>query len=219
MEVEITARQVKIPKALRTQAEDGLERIARILGRNAHASIVFSAQKRLQIAEVTVRARLRTIVATGKASTLETALRLALEHTESQVQRDRDRRIEGKRLPKLEKLLTAPPVTRSKAQAAAEVEEEWEEDEQQEPVQTRQTASVEIAVRSTPALETAVEPRIVPSGEAIAVRAMSIEEAVKDAESRGLDLLIFHDPAGDQFVLHRSREGQLELIRIPSNAA
>jgi putative sigma-54 modulation protein len=78
---------------------------------------------------------------------------------------------------------------------------------------------VEIAVRSTPALETAVEPRIVPSGEAIAVRAMSIEEAVKDAESRGLDLLIFHDPAGDQFVLHRSREGQLELIRIPSNAA
>jgi hypothetical protein len=37
MEVEFTARQVKISKALKTQAEEGLERIARILGRNARA--------------------------------------------------------------------------------------------------------------------------------------------------------------------------------------
>jgi putative sigma-54 modulation protein len=51
MEVEYTARQVKISKALRAQAEEGMERIARILGRNANASIVFSTQKRLMIAE------------------------------------------------------------------------------------------------------------------------------------------------------------------------
>ena len=210
MEVEITARQVKIPKALRTQAEDGMERIARVLGKSACASIVFSAQKRLQIAEVTIKARLRTIVATGKAATLEAALRLALEHTESQVRRDRDRRIEGKRLPKEEKLLTAPPVTRSKVQAA-QVEEAGE----QEPVRARKRARAVISVRSFTSPGTVVEPHIVASGNAFAPRAMTIEEAVKDAESRDLDLLIFRNLSGEQFVLHRSRDGQMELIEIP----
>ena len=66
MEVEFTARQVKISKALRTQAEEGMERIARILGKSARASIVFSALKRLQIAEVTIQARLQTIAAIGR---------------------------------------------------------------------------------------------------------------------------------------------------------
>ena len=45
MEVEFTARQVKISKALRTLAEEGMERIARILGKTARASITFSAQR------------------------------------------------------------------------------------------------------------------------------------------------------------------------------
>src|ERR1035438_5035696 len=45
MEVEFTARQVKISKALRTHAEEGMERIGRILGKSAHASITFSAQR------------------------------------------------------------------------------------------------------------------------------------------------------------------------------
>jgi putative sigma-54 modulation protein len=213
MEVEITARQVKIPQALRTQAEEGMGRIARILGKSANASIVFSAQKRLQIAEVTIKARLRTIVATGKASTLETALRLAIDHAESQVERDRDRRIESKRLPKEEKLLSAPPVTRTKAQAAQF--EQGEEQEAEAPAHTRKKASVVIAVHSYPEPKTVIEPHIVTNSEAIAPQAMTIEQAVKDTESRDRDLLIFHNPAGEQFVLHRSRDGQMELIEIP----
>ena len=68
MEVEFTARQVKISKALRTQAEEGMERIARILGKTAHASVTFGAQRHLQIVELTVQARLQTIAATGKAA-------------------------------------------------------------------------------------------------------------------------------------------------------
>ncbi len=40
MEVEYTARQVKISKALRKQAEEGMERIARILGKSTRASII-----------------------------------------------------------------------------------------------------------------------------------------------------------------------------------
>ncbi len=52
MEVEFTARQVKISKALRAHAEEGMERIGRILGKTAHASITFSAQRHVQIVEL-----------------------------------------------------------------------------------------------------------------------------------------------------------------------
>jgi len=208
MEVEFTARQVKISKALKTQAEEGLERIARILGRNARASVVFSTLKRLQVAELTIKARMQTIVASGEAEMLDAALRKALNNAEVQARRHRDRRIGSKRLPKEEKVLTAPPVARPKARAA-------QPDDESAPTTTRKKASARIAVHSFPARKTVVEPHIVTNGEALAMKAMTIEEAVKDAEFRDRDLLIFHDLAGDTFVLHRRRDGQMELVELP----
>ena len=68
-----------------------MDRIARILGKTAHASITFRAQRHVQIAELTVKARLQTIVAAGQAATLESALRHALAHAEHQALRYRDR--------------------------------------------------------------------------------------------------------------------------------
>jgi putative sigma-54 modulation protein len=123
MEVEFTARQMKVSKALRTalhaQAEEGMERIGKIMGKSAHASIVFSTQRHEQIVEVTVQGRrAQNFAATGKADTPESALREAIERAESQALRYRDRRLESKRLPKEEKVLTAPPVTRSMSRAA-----------------------------------------------------------------------------------------------------
>ena len=44
---------------------------------------------------------------------------------------------------------------------------------------------------------------------------MTIEEAVKDTEFRDRDLLIFRNAAGDLYVLHRRRDGQMELVEIP----
>ncbi|MGA3370502.1 MAG: HPF/RaiA family ribosome-associated protein [Terracidiphilus sp.] len=211
MEVEFTARQVRISKALRTQAEEGMERIARILGKSARASIVFSAQKRLQIAEVTIQARMQTIAATGKGDALDAALRQALERAESQARRHRDRRMTSKRLPTEEKVLTAPPVARPKARAA----QPEADAEEAKPVRARRKAGAEIAVHSFPARKTVVEPHIVASGEAIALKAMTIEEAVKDAEFRDRDLLVFRNLTGELFVLHRRRDGQMELVEIP----
>jgi putative sigma-54 modulation protein len=210
MEVEFTARQVKISKALRTQAEEGMERIARILGRNTSASITFSAQKLLQIVEVTIQARLLKFAASGKAETQESALRLAIEHAESQARRHRDRRIESKRLPKEEKELEAPPVTRSKAQAAHSEEKTGEK-----APRSRKKVSAALDVPSFSANKEHVEPHILSSDKAIAQNPMSIEEAVKDAESRDCDLLVFRDLAGNLFVLHRCRDGQMELVEIP----
>jgi putative sigma-54 modulation protein len=208
MEVEFTARQVKISKALRAQAEEGMERIARILGKTARASITFGAQRHLLIVEITVQVRLQTIAATGKADTIDAALKEAIEHAVNQARRYRDRKIDGKRLPKEEKLLTAPPVARPKSRASQP------EAEAGETKTARAKARTSIAVHSFPNKATVVEPHILKSGEAISLKPMSIEEAVKDAEFRDRDLLIFRNPAGEMFVLHRRRDGQMELVEV-----
>lgn len=211
MEVEFTARQVRITRDLRTLAEEGMERIALILGKNARASIVFSAQKRLQIVEVTIQARLHTIVAEGKAESLESALRQAIAHAESQARRHRDRRMAIKRKPQQEKALAEPSPARPKTrvvQPEADVSEE-------KHVRADRKARAAIAVHSFPARKAVVEPRIVTSGESFALKPMTMEEAVKDAEFRDRDLLVFHNLSGELFVLHRRRDGQMELVELP----
>ena len=208
MQVAITARKGKISKALHTQAEEGMERIGRILGRTARASVTFSTQRHVHIVELTIMSRAQKFAATGKGDSPDAALREAIEHAEHQAYRNRDRRIEGKRLPKGEKVMTAPPVTRPKARV-----EPADEAEESRPARGKARAS--IAVHSFPARAAVVEPHIVRSGEAIALGPMTIEEAVKDAEFRDRDLLIFRTALGDTFVLHRRRDGQMELVEIP----
>jgi putative sigma-54 modulation protein len=210
MDVALTARKGKISKSLRTQAEEGMERIGRVLGRTARASIVLSAQRHLHVVELTVQARTQKIAATGKAVTPDAALREAIAHAEHQAHRYRDRRLVSKRLPKVEKVFTAPPVSRPKARTDPDAEAE-----ETRPARPATNARASIAIHSFPSNATVVEPHVLKNGEAIALRPMTIEEAVKDAEFRDRDLLIFHTAAGDMFVLHRRRDGEMELVEIP----
>jgi putative sigma-54 modulation protein len=205
MEVELTARQVRIPKALRTQAEEGMDRIARILGKTTSAAITFRTQRHLHLAELTVKARMHTIAASGQADSQEGALRAALAHAEQQALRYRERNLTRKRLPKEEKMDVAPPVSRQKTARATESDG------------TAKTPRPRAAIpaHSFPAKPAVVEAHVVKSSDAIAVRAMTLEEAVKEAEFRDRDLLVFRNPAGDLFVLHRRRDGHMELVEIP----
>jgi putative sigma-54 modulation protein len=207
MEVEFTARQVKLSKGLRMQAEEGMERISRILGKDARASVTLSAQKHIQIVELTVLSRAHKIAATGKGAALSVALKQAMEHAEHQALKYRDRRLGSKRLPKEEKTMTAPPIARTKTRAAQPPEES------NGHKQKRSGAS--IPVHSFPAKAAVVEPHILRTSHAVAIAPMTIEEAVKDAEFRDRDLLIFRTGAGEMFVLHRRRDGQMELVEIP----
>ena len=211
MEVEFTARQVRVSKALRAQAEEGMGRIARLLGKSARASVTFGAQRHVQTVELTLQARLQTIVATGKANSLESALRQAVAHAEHQALRYRDRQRERKRMPKEEKLLTAPPVSRTKTRT---VQHDSSESNGLSNG-ARKSARTSIAVHSFPSKATVVEPHVVKSGEAIALRPMTLEEAVKETEFRDRDLLVFRSPTGELYVLHRRRDGQMELVEIP----
>ncbi len=210
MDMEFTSRQGKITKALRKQAEEGMERIARIVGKTARASVIFDAERHLHTVELTVKGRVQQFAAAGKATKPDVALRQALAHAEAQARRFRDRTLVKKRLPKVEKVLMAPPVARPKARAAEPVAAA-------EPKVPRNgnKPRAAIAVHSFPAATAVVEPHVVKNGDVFALRPMTIEEAVKDAEFRDRDLLIFRTEAGEMYVLHRRRDGQMELVEIP----
>ncbi|MGH9590402.1 MAG: HPF/RaiA family ribosome-associated protein [Terracidiphilus sp.] len=211
MDMEFTSRQGKITKALRKQAEEGMERIGRILGRTVRASVIFDAERHLYKVELTLKGRVQQFAAEGKAPKAEAALRQALSHAEAQARRFRDRRIDSKRLPIAEKVVSAPPLGRPKSRAA----EPNGSLEQEEPARNGTKPRASIAVHSFPARATLVEPHLVKTSDAFALRPMTVEEAVKEAEFRDRDLLICHDPAGQMFVLHRRRDGQMELVEIP----
>jgi putative sigma-54 modulation protein len=59
------------------------------------------------------------------------------------------------------------------------------------------------------------EPHVVRSADSVALRPMTIDEAVKEAEFRDRDVFVFRDKQGDVKVLHRTRDGRMELIEAP----
>jgi putative sigma-54 modulation protein len=232
MAVEFTARQVKISKVMKDGATDGIERIALVLGKVTSAKLTFWAERHLQVVEITLQSRHHGIVSKGEAATQESALRQALAHAELQAQRFRDKIRTKKRLPKVAPTAEArkPRKTgRAALEAKAVAEPEISlignhngkvaaESNGHKPAIARppgKQTKAAITVHSFPGKPAVVEPHILLAAEALAIRPMRVEEAVKEAEFRDRDLLIFRDPAGDLFVLHRRRDGKMELVEVP----
>src|ERR1700760_4689529 len=104
MPVECTGRQVVVSRPFPALAEEGIERISKILVRITSAHVVLTAEKYRHIAEVTVRTRACTLVSLCESSiSMESALRDALGKTEHQATRHKDRQRTRKRQPKEEK--------------------------------------------------------------------------------------------------------------------
>jgi putative sigma-54 modulation protein len=232
MAVEFTARQVKISKLMKDGATEGIERIALVLGKVTSAKLTFWAERHLQVVEIALQSRQHGIVSKGEATTQESALRQALAHAELQAQRFRDKVRSKKRLPKVSPTAEArkPRKTgRVAIEAKAHGEPESGRNGSQngngsaesnghKPAVARppgKQTKAAITVHSFPGKPAVVEPHILVAAEALAIRPMRIEEAVKEAEFRDRDLLIFRDPAGDLFVLHRRRDGKMELVEVP----
>jgi putative sigma-54 modulation protein len=212
--VEFTARQVKISKILKTGALEGIERIELVLGKITAAGLTFRAERHLQIVEIVLKCRNHSVVAKGEAASQTSALRVALEHAEHQAHRYRDRTRARKRQPNAEKAPEPAPAKtpRVSARKAAVAAAEEKAAVARDPGKRMKAA---ITVHSFPGRQTVVEPHILSAAEAIAISPMTIEQAVKEAEFRDRDLLIFRDPAGELFVLHRRRDGKMELVEVP----
>ena len=217
MAVECTGRQVAITKPLRTLAEEGIGRIAKILGKITGAHVVLTAEKYRQIAEVTIKTRACTLVALCESSTsMETALREALVKAETQATRHKDKQRSRKRKPKPEKQVEDMAVARTGRGSGAEGKAaKAGGNNGNGNGKGHVQPAIPVTVHSFPARVPIAEPHVVRPLDSVALRPMTLEEAVKEAEFRDRDVFVFRDNEGNVKVLHRKRDGKMELIEAP----
>lgn len=191
MDCELTGRKVKITKQLRAMVEDGLARIEKLIGKGASAHIILSSGKRFQTAEITVKSRHRPLVGIAEASNLETALRTALDKAEKQALRRKKSIVEKKRQARpIHSVLSAGPAS-------------------------DQSRRADTAASGTSASNgKSLGLHVVSAPESLAQRPMTLEEAVKEAESSNQPVFVFRDPAGDVKVLHCAGDGLVRLVEV-----
>lgn len=213
MEVEYTGRQFRIIKRYKTQTEAGLERIAKVVGHAASVHVILTVDKYRQIAEVTVKTRTHKLVAKCESTEMETALRDALVKVEKQAVRQKQKKTTVKRHSNVD----------IKSVASREAEGMPDPVKPMKAVALPKTASqtsvgrkaVPMVVHSFPSKSPIAEPHVTRSPDSVALRPMSLEEAVKEAEFRDRDVFVFRDTKGQAMVLHRKRDGKMELIEVP----
>ena len=231
MQTEFTGRQVVLSKKLRAQSEAGLARIERMLGKEASAHVVLTAEKYRKTAEVTIKTKHLDIVGLCESPVMETALHDALAKAEKQVLKHADRLRTQKRKPKEEKLTAEAVSPRPRKHTSPETLNGEAEPATASPKKanggTRLNGSartngnghtqptIPVLVHSFPTRALIQEPHILRSRDSVALRPMSLEEAVKEAEFRDRDVFVFRDNAGALMVLHRKRDGKMELIEAP----
>jgi len=91
MNVEYTGRQTVITAKLKTQAEAGLARIAKVGNCSTGAHVILTTDKYRRIAEITLPCRGDQLVATCESTEMETALHDALQKVEQQAIRQKAR--------------------------------------------------------------------------------------------------------------------------------
>jgi putative sigma-54 modulation protein len=207
MDVEYTGRQTTISKKLKLQSEAGLARIRKIVGNSGTVHVTLSTDKYRQIAEITVQTKHLKLVARCEGTEMDEALRDALEKIERQAIRQKKKFGTIKRHPKSD-------VKSGAAEAAAPTA--------RKPVAVKVAAkssagrkAVPMLVHSFPSHSPLAEPHVVRSTDGVALRPMSVEEAVKEAAFRDCDVFVFRDHGGQAMVLHRKRDGKMQLIEVP----
>ena len=220
MVVEYTGRQAAVTEEMRVLTAPFLARMEKMLGVGASAHVIVTAEKHRQIAEVTVKSRARDIVGICESTAgAESALRQALEKTEAQAVRFKEKRATQHRLPKDEKAVvetslarggkgkrtTLLPVAESPLDGALGLRADGQPGLQM----VKNGHKVDHAVGFSS------EPHVRRSIDAVALRPMSVEEAVKELETRNREIFVFRDKAGLVRILHCRRDGELELIELP----
>ncbi len=197
MNVEYTGRQYEVTPAIRKEVESGLVKIRKILGDRFETKVILVVEKHRHKAEITINPRNGPLVGLAQAGDMKSAVGEALEHLEKQALKYKTRWRTKKR--------QAGRKWNGKA-APAEV---------QAAVGLSETAAAHVVVHKYPVLARTTEAHLVHASDAVALRPMTLEEAIKEAQFRDRDVFVFRDPKGRVLVLHRTRDGKMELIEAP----
>ncbi|HLJ29072.1 MAG TPA: ribosome-associated translation inhibitor RaiA [Candidatus Angelobacter sp.] len=200
MNVEYTGRQFEITPAIRKQVETGLEKIQKILGSNFESHVILSAEKHRHIAEITVTVRHHApIVGLAQSSDMTSAVSSALARIDRQAVKYKTKGISKKRL----------------ARKKHEQESAREQISVAVTVGKDVKTSVPVTVHSFPNRMKFTEMHIVKSPDSVSRKPLTLEEAVKEAEFRDREVFVFRDLQGRVKVLHRKKDGKMELIEAP----
>jgi len=201
MNVEYTGRQFEITPTTRKQVEGGLEKIQKILGSNFDTHVILSTEKRRHIAEITVAVRNHApIVGLSEAMEMSTAIGGALDRIERQAVKYKTRWKSKKR--QARKKLAQNGRAEEEVSLAIAVGGDL-------------TTAVPVKVHSFPSVVKVTEAHIVKSSDSVSYKPLTLEEAVKEAEFRDREVFVFRDPEGRVKVLHRKKDGKMELIEAP----
>jgi putative sigma-54 modulation protein len=198
MTVEYTGRHYEVTPANRKDVEVGLSKIRKILRNKFETKVVLAVEKHRHKAEITINSRVGPLVGLAQAGDMKAAIGEALEHLEKQAVKSKTRIITKKRRNhngKWQEPLSAESTPKAMAASAP--------------------ASASMIVHKFPAVAKSTEVHLVRSDEAVAIRPMTLEEAIKEAHFRDRDVFVFRDPKGRVMVLHRTRDGKMELIEAP----
>jgi len=195
MNVEYTGRQVEVTALTRKQVDHGLSKLVKILGDNFETHVILASEKRRQIAEITITIRNHSIVGIAEAAEMAAAIGEALDRIERQAVKYKSRWRAKKRHPR--KKGRNKPAKMTMAVGA-----------------TVSTA-VPVIVHTYPVAVKTMEAHVVRVQDAVALRPLTLEEAIKEAEFRDRDVFVFRDNEGRVKVLHRTKDGKLELIEAP----
>ncbi len=200
MNVEYTGRQYEVTPKIRSQVEHGLAKLKKILGDNLETKVILAVEKHRCKAEITVTFRSSPIVGLAEAGDMIAAVGEALDRIERQAikQRTRWRSIKQK-------------ARKKQPAAAADVQVE----KLRMAVGASASTAVPVVVHTYPASARSLEAHVGPAADAVALRPMTVEEAVKEAQFRDRDVFVFRDTKGKVKVLHRTRDGKMELIEAP----
>ena len=204
MNVEYTGRHYEITPTIRKEVETGLGKIRKILGDRFEAKAVLAVEKHRHKAEITISPRNGPLVGLAQAKDMSIAVNEALDHLEKQAVKYKTRWESKKRSAR-----KSEEVKKWNGHATAD------EGTVQTAVGLSPTTAVPVMVHKYPAVAKTTEVHLVRSDEAVSMRPMTLEEAIKEAHFRDRDVFVFRDPKGKVMVLHRTRDGKMELIEAP----
>ena len=197
MTVEYTGRHYEVTPANRKDVEAGLTKIRKILRNKFDTKVILAVEKHRHKAEITVASRVGPLVGQAQAGDMGAAIGEALEHLEKQALRNKTRIITKKRRKRDKWNGEAEPEKQEMGKAAAAA---------------AAPGPVSLVAHRFPAVAKSTEIHLVRSDEAVALRPMTLEEAIKEAHFRDRDVFVFRDPKGKLMILHRTRDGKMELI-------
>jgi putative sigma-54 modulation protein len=209
--VEYTGRHYEVTPIIRKEVETGLAKIRKILGDKFEAHVILAVEKHRHKAEITIRPRNGPLVSLAQAKDMTIAVSEALDHLEKQAVKYKTKWQSKKRSAR-----KSEEVKKWNGHSAGE---EAAQEAVQEAVQTKvgltEKTAVPVVVHRYPAVAKTTEVHLVRSDEAVSMRPMTLEEAIKEAHFRDRDVFVFRDPKGKVMVLHRTRDGKMELIEAP----